>query len=208
MESPQGCVRCGNLAKPGRKRCDECTTKAAQWNRARYHKRKSEGVCPHCGSVRVTTRSECGTCRERRFRKQLTPIKMAVRDSMSWTISLAKNPTYLYVVVKGRFELAEFNEMLDDVSSLKEDIPSYPILFNDLEFDVSDVKTKEVASASTHFVMKNPALAETKVAIVMKTEKDYELADRWKGMTQPASKAKLSVFKNERKAKKWLTQTA
>ena len=127
---------------------------------------------------------------------------------MNWTISLAKNPNYLYVVVKGRFELSEFREMLDDVSALKAGLPEYPVLFSDLEFDVSGVKKKEIAAASTHFVMKNPSLANSRVAIVMKTDEDLEIADTWKMMTQPASTAKLSLFRNERKARRWLMKAA
>ena len=208
MKDATECVRCGNPAKPGRKRCEECTMKAAEWNRARYHKRKSEGVCPHCGSLRVTTRSECGTCRERRFRKNITPIKRADRDRMSWTISVAKEPDHLYVVVKGTFEIGEFNEMLDDVSTLKKDVPAYPVLFNDLEFDVSKIKKNDVECASSHFIMNNQSLADSRVAIVMKSIEDVKLADRWRSMTQPASSAQLNVFSNERKARKWLAQPA
>ena len=140
--------------------------------------------------------------------KRLEPLKAVSLDHMNWTISLAKNPNYLYVVVKGRFELSEFREMLDDVSSLKAGLPEYPVLFSDLEFDVSSVKKKDIAAASTHFVMKNPSLANSRVAIVMKTDEDLEIADTWKMMTQPGSTAKLNLFRNERKARKWLTQTA
>ena len=206
MDGSIKCVRCGKPAKPGRKRCVPCTVKAAEWNRLRYHKRRSAGVCPHCGKIRLTSRRECGACRERRFIKKLTPIKMATRPQLSWTISLAKNPGYLYVVVKGRFEPVEFNEMLDDVCGVKENFPQIPVLFSDIEFDVGDMRTSDVASASSHFIRKNPSLAGSKVAIVMKTDADLEVAHQWKGMTEPSSTATLSIFRNERNAMKWLAR--
>ena len=156
----------------------------------------------------MTARSECGTCRERRFRKNITPIKRAERGRMSWTISIAKEPDHLYVVVKGTFDLGEFNEMLDDVSTLKEHVPAYPVLFNDLEFDVSKVKKNDVESMSLHFIMKNPSMVDSRVAIVVKAGEDVKVADRWRSITQPASAALLSVFSNEIKARKWLAQPA
>ena len=140
--------------------------------------------------------------------KKLEPVKAVSRDHMNWTISLAKNPNYLYVVVKGLFELSEFREMLDDVSAFKAGLPEYPVLFSDLEFDVSGIKKKEIAAASTYFVGKNPALTASRVAIVVKTDDDLEIAGTWKMMTQPGSTAKLNLFRNERKARKWLTQPA
>lgn len=139
--------------------------------------------------------------------KKLKPVKSVARDHMNWTVSLAKDPDYLYVVLKGRFELSEFNEMLDDVCDLKAGLPEFPVLFSDLEFEVGEMKKKELASVSTHFITKNPALAKSKVAIVMKTDKDFETADSWKIITQPASSARLSIFRNERNARKWLARS-
>jgi hypothetical protein len=139
--------------------------------------------------------------------KKLKPVKVVTRPNMTWTVSLAEEPNYLYVVVKGRFNIEQFNEMLDDVSDLKEGLPKHPVLFNDLEFDVSNVKKSDIASASTKFIMNNPSLAGSKVAIVMKTDQDLEIAARWKDMTEPSSEAKLSIFRTERHAMRWLTRS-
>lgn len=137
---------------------------------------------------------------------KLKLIKLESREHMRWTISLADNPKYLYVVLKGRFQLSEFNEVLDDVFALKKEFRGHPILFSDLELDVADVTTKELADIRARFIEMNASIADTKFAIVMKTDKDFELADRWRSMTQDASTARFGVFRNERKAAKWLAR--
>ena len=136
--------------------------------------------------------------------KKLEPVKVVSRKNMKWTVSAAKDPNYLYVVLKGRFEISEFNEMLDDVCKLKDGLPEHPILFSDLEFDVSPMKKSDVATVSSQFIMKNDSLAGSKVAIVMKTDEDFEVAGQWKQLTAPSSDAELSIFRNERIAMKWL----
>ena len=200
------CTRCAKPAKPGRTRCVDCTKKAADWNRKRYKQRKAIGLCPACGSQRLTTRRECGDCRERKYKRNLKLLKTGSGSHMQWTISQGLLPEYLYVVLKGRFELSEFNQMLDEVSSLKVLFPDFPMLFSDLEFDVSRVKKVDLIGASSSFIFNEPSFANNKVAIVMKSEKDFALAGRWKSITQPSSSAILSIFRNERKAIRWLTR--
>jgi hypothetical protein len=98
--------------------------------------------------------------------------------------------------------------MLDDVGNLKKSLPDRPILFSDLELDFGRLKTSEIAAASAKFIMNDPTLGGNKVAIVMKTDEDYDIANRWKRLTEPASTAKLSIFRSERKAMKWLARAA
>lgn len=198
------CSRCAKPAKPGRTRCVDCTKKAADWNRKRYKQRKAIGLCPACGRQRLTTRRECGDCRERKYKRNLKLLKTGNGSRMQWTISKALSPEYLYVVLKGRFALSELDQMLDDVSSMKSVFPDCPILFNDLEFDVTHLRKTDILAASSSFISNGPSFAKNKVAIVMKTEKDFALADRWRSITQPSSSAILNIFRNERKAMKWL----
>jgi hypothetical protein len=136
--------------------------------------------------------------------KDLKLVKAVRRDRMSWTVSIAGSPRYIYIVIKGKFDLLELNEMLDDVCAIKDSYPDHQMLFSDLQFDSSPIRNGDVASVSTHFIMKNPSLSGSKVAIVMKSDQNFRVANLWRSITEPSSTARLHVFRTERNAMKWL----
>lgn len=64
------CTRCGKMAKPGRTRCQTCTSYTADWMQARYDKRRLRGVCVYCGRNKVERFTLCAGCRFRSSRQK------------------------------------------------------------------------------------------------------------------------------------------
>lgn len=124
---------------------------------------------------------------------------------MHWTINRRPTPPLYQIRLYGKFDLEECREMLDEVCADLDDYPFCPVLFDDRKLDMSGLTSLELMAVSNMFLIKNPSLAYSKVAILLRSANELRVAGKFKSLTQPSSNAIIDVFHEESSALSWLS---
>lgn len=125
---------------------------------------------------------------------------------MIWTISRITSPSAIVVKLRGEFDLRDFHQMIDAVADEMDDLTFRPVLFDDRDLSVGNVTVSDLSDIRNRFVASNRIFAGKKMALLMRSVADMEMASTLKKMMQPNTWAVLDVFREEDAAIEWLTQ--
>ena len=123
---------------------------------------------------------------------------------MDWMIEWLPNQSVLRVDLKGDFNVDDFHRMVEEVCARGESSGFSSILFDDTKLDLSRASSLELMDVSDMFLVNNSSFAFRRIAILVGSSSDFELAGNFAKVTQPSSQAKWSVFMDEGEAIDWL----
>jgi len=125
---------------------------------------------------------------------------------MKWTIAKQESPAYFRVTLSGRLDLVGFDQMLGELVVAIKDAEWPPILLDERQRNVGQTTTERLEEAVNSLIVRNPAFAYCRIAILYNPGGDYERGREFKAIASPASYAAIEVFDNEANAMKWLLE--
>lgn len=123
---------------------------------------------------------------------------------MNWSIHRIASPAALVVRVQGDFDLDESRQMLEAVADEMNDLTFRPVIFDDRDLKVDNVSLCDMIDIRNRFLENNRIFAGRKMAILMSSVSDMEVAATFINMIEPESRFVIDVFQEEREALAWL----
>jgi hypothetical protein len=124
--------------------------------------------------------------------------------SMGWVWACSDDLNFARVQLAGTFHAAGFDVMFSELARQKCVVPGRRVLFDDRLLDLSDAGEADINATSEIFARNASAFERTKIAIVMGSVRDYQLACTFEAMTTARIPAMLHPFLDENEALIWL----
>ena len=127
---------------------------------------------------------------------------------MDWTISVPEGTEIIRVELSGDHDTTAITSLLKEVSDKIREHPTWPLLFDDRGLDVSRVTPNEMLVSNSMFAESTLGTSVRRIAILVKSDAEYERAANWSRMAHTRSMTRLGVFRDETEAIEWLTSNA
>ena len=124
---------------------------------------------------------------------------------MDWTITQQGTPPLVVVRVSGFFTFEGCRSAVEEIVRIKD--PLTPLLFDDREVDFSGVDSDVLLAMNDLLAAHAGTFAYSKMAMLMGSERDREIADQWRRLANTSNRANVAVFTSEPEALDWLTST-
>ena len=121
---------------------------------------------------------------------------------MEWTITQQGTPALVTVRVSGRFTLEDCRSAVEEIVRIKD--PLVPLLFDDRQVDFRDIDTDAMLALNTILAENAGTFAYSKMAVLVGSESDREMAEPWGRLAKSSSRANVAVFTSEPEALAWL----
>lgn len=127
---------------------------------------------------------------------------------MDWTISVPEGTEIIRVELSGDHDTTAITSLLKEVSDKIREHPTRPLLFDDRGLDVSRVTPNEMLVSNSMFAESTLGTSARRIAILVKSDAEYERAANWSRMAHTRSMTRIGVFRDETEAIEWLTSNA
>jgi hypothetical protein len=124
-------------------------------------------------------------------------------DLMNWEIERRDDPPLIWIRVRGSFDVGQVKPIFAEIAEIKGSNAFIPILIDDREADLSDLKPVELLALGDLFMKSQVIFAYSKVAVLMNPGHDLVMATRFHSITEN-NFVSFSIFSSEEKALEWL----
>ncbi len=98
--------------------------------------------------------------------------------------------------------------LLKEISGTLREHPTWPLLFDDRGLDVSRITPNEMLVSNSMFADSTLGTSVRRIAILVKSDVEYERAVNWSRLAHTRSMTRIGVFREEAEAVEWLTSEA
>ncbi len=124
--------------------------------------------------------------------------------SMGWVWEYSENENFARVELAGVFHAPAFDIMFAELAAQRCIAPGRRVLFDDRLLDLSDAAEADMRVTSETFARNASVFERAKVAIVMGSVRDYQLACTFESFTKDHFPTMLHPFLDENEAMIWL----
>lgn len=123
---------------------------------------------------------------------------------MIWTIEHIEALNFVKIDCEGSFTLGEIIQMTDDIVALPHWSPGIDLFFNCQKMDFSKTDMDILREASNNHQRHDKLIGHCKVALLMKSPRDFGLGRQYEMLTEGKASAQIRIFLDEAKALEWI----
>jgi hypothetical protein len=123
---------------------------------------------------------------------------------MNWMIQHLKDPSYVKIIVEGKFDVSVHLRNIEEITLQEEWSPGLNLLFDCTMADFDGTRFQDVQQLANNFVKNDLFVGCGKVAILMQGVTDFGKGRQFEMMTGEQICADIHIFLNENQALRWL----
>ena len=124
---------------------------------------------------------------------------------MKWTIERDRADDFFRVVCSRKFSDSDCRRMLDELAFAEGWQPGANILIDYRETDFTGIQVTDLQIVLNYHKELAPVLGNGKLALLMGSVRDLELARQYESLNEKVVHAKIMVFSDERTAIDWFS---